>query len=581
MKRSKVLKTMIAISMLFLCACNNNNKKHVNDGTYTGSANGYGGTIISEVTFEDGAITDVKIIDHNETKTWSDAALLNIPAYIISEQSVNVDTQTGATTTSEAIKESVLNAIEKAGGSKDEWNEDKTDKRDVTHISRETDVVIIGGGISGLTATLRLQQLGVSCVLLEKSDSLGGSLKYGGHYSQIVSEEENEESESINDIVNDIIGEQSEENSNISILKDNLIDTVNWQISDLGIAFSKEYKSTSSFSGNVVKEYAESNSNIGELLSKEAEVSGADILMDTCAMAFEKIAFDEENSEVSGIVAINSKGDIYDIVADYIIIASGSGSVENVIYAGNDENTSDLYEIANNEGLSVSETGSYEISKLVYPITDTKGIDSYDAIESCMKNGMILVDSNGNRFVNEESSREDINNAITNAAAYLVMDEAAYTKWQTKITESLTNEEIDHLEENHNNVYTADTLQEAAELSGIDYDSVLNTIIEYDNEIEKQETDILGRINTSEMILPEETIYIVKLESGTLSNNKSITTDANLNAIDTEGNTVNNVFVIGSACGNVFGDKTVEGGMNTWAFVSGKYVADKIAEKYE
>lgn len=575
MKFSKALKTLIAISMLFLCACNNNNKKHVNDGTYTGSANGYCGTITSEVTFEDGAITDVKVIDHHETKTWSDAAILNIPAYIVSEQSVNVDTQTGATTTSEAIKESVVNAIEKAGGNNDEWNEDKTDKRDVTHISREADVVIVGGGISGLTATLRLQQLGVSCLLIEKSDTLGGSLKYGGHYSQIVSEEENEESESINDIVNDIIGDQAEVNSKISILKDNLVDTVNWQISDLGIAFSKEYKTTSSFRGNAVKEYATSNSNVGELLSKEAEVSGADILLNTCAMTI------DVDHNMNRILAINSKGDIYDIVADYIVIASGSGSVENVIYAGNDENTSDLYEIANNEGLSVSEVGSYEMSKLVYPITDEKGIDSYDAIESCIKNGMIIVDSDGKRFVNEESSREDINNAITDSKVYLVMDEAAYTKWNTKITESLSNDEKDDLEENNNNVYTAETLQEAAELSGIDYEALLNTIVEYDNEIETQETDILGRINASEMILPEETIYIVKLEAGTLSNNKSISTDENLNAMDTEGNSINNVFVIGSACGNVFGEKTVEGGMNAWAFVSGKYIADKIAESYE
>lgn len=581
MRFSKVLKTMLATSMLFLCGCNNGNKKHVNDGTYTGTASGYGGTITTEVTFEDGVITDVKVTDHNETKTWSDAAILNMPAYIVSEQSLNVDTQTGATVTCEGIKDSVLNAIEKADGKEDEWNEDKTDKRDITHISREANVVIVGGGISGLTATLRLQQLGVSCVLVEKSDSLGGSLKYGGHYSQIYTDLEDEESEALNNIINDIYGEETEENSKVEIIKNNLVDTIDWQISDLGIAFSKEYKTTSSFSANAIKDYATSNSNVGELLSKEADVSGADILLNTCAMSLLKNTTDGKNSSVSGIRAINSQGNIYDIFADYVIIASGSGSVEDVIYAGNEENVSDLYEIANNEGLTVSQTETYETSKLVYPITDTKGLDSYDAIQTCMKSGMILVDSEGNRFINEESSREDINNAINNNGAYLVMDEAAYTKWYTNITESLSDKEKETLEENTTNVYTAETLEEVVFLSGLDYEALLNTIMDYDNEIENEGIDILGRVNIKEMIVPEETIYVVKLESGTLSNEKSICTDENLNAIDEEGNSIDNIYVIGSACGNVFEYQTIEGGMNTWAFVSGKYVADKIAENYE
>lgn len=562
-------------SLLLLCGCNKSNVKHVTDGTYTGTAEGYGGTITTEVTFENGAITNIEVINHHETDTWSDAAILNMPAYITNEQSLNVDVQTGATQTCEGIKASVLDAIQQAGSNEDEWNEDKTDKRDVTHISRNADVVIIGGGISGITATLRLQQLGIDCVLVEKGETLGGSLKYGGHYTQIVCDEEDEENESMNEIINDIVGKDNELNSKEKILQDNLIDTVSWQKSDLGIAFSKDYISTSSFSGNAIKQYATSNSNVGELLSKEADVSGADILLKTCAISFEK-----ENGKVTGIQAINTEGNIYHIVADYIIIASGSGSMEGVLYAGDDENTSDLYEIANKENLSIHEIDNYEDSKLVYQIDDTKAVDSYDAIGSCIKDGMILVNSNSERFVNEESSKEDISQAINDDEVYLVMNNDAYTKWKRKISESLTNKEKELLEENSYQ-YVGTSLQEVSEMSGIDYDSLFKTVTDYNDTIENAGVDILGRINTNEIIDPEESVYVVKLTTAALSNNKIITTDENLNAVDTEGNSIENIYVIGSACGNVFSDKTVEGGMNAWAFVSGKYVADKIASQYE
>lgn len=51
----------------------------------------------------------LKLLTPNETKTWADSALQYIPKYIHDEQSLNVDTITGATVTSNAI----ISAVEK------------------------------------------------------------------------------------------------------------------------------------------------------------------------------------------------------------------------------------------------------------------------------------------------------------------------------------------------------------------------------------------------------------------------------------------------------------------------------------
>lgn len=574
MKMKKTLNVFVTISMLLLTSCSKKSIRTITDGTYTGTGEGYGGLITTKVTFENGEITKIEVVDHNETQTWSDAAILNIPSYITSAQSVNVDTVTGATKTSHGIQESVVDAIKKANGNEEEWNEDKTNQHDTTHISRKADVVIVGGGISGMTSALRLQQLGIDCILVEKSDTLGGSMKYGGHYSQIYTDD-SDESESVENIFNDIITDEDKEDATAEILKDNLEETIAWQISDLGISFETEYLNSTSFTEDAVKEYDSSNSNVGELLGKEVEVSGAEVLLKTCVMSFE-----EADNEIIGIQAIDTEGNIYHIVADHIIIASGSGSIEGMVYAASESNTSDAYYILEEEGYQVSESDSYSTSKVVLKLTEKIGVDSYDAIQACAKEGMILVDSEGKRFVNEESSREDLNDAIHDKEVYLVMNESAYSKWATSIAEQLSDVQKDIFEESDSISY-ATTLEEVCRENELEYDALLNTIIQYDTEVENEETDIFGRIHTNEIIVPEEDVYIVKLTEGILENGQVILTDENLNILEASGKSIKNVYVVGSACSNVLNGKNIEGGANAWAFVSGKYIADKIAEKYE
>jgi fumarate reductase flavoprotein subunit len=43
-------------------------------------------------------------------------------------------------------------------------------------------IIVVGGGLAGLVATLRATQLGARVTLLEKGDRLGGSLTYSSGY---------------------------------------------------------------------------------------------------------------------------------------------------------------------------------------------------------------------------------------------------------------------------------------------------------------------------------------------------------------------------------------------------------------
>ena len=84
------------------------------NGTFEGSGTGYGGTITVQVTLEDDTITAVSVV----SAPGEDSAYLsqgeNVINSVISEQSTDVDTISGATFSSTGILEAVNDALSKA-----------------------------------------------------------------------------------------------------------------------------------------------------------------------------------------------------------------------------------------------------------------------------------------------------------------------------------------------------------------------------------------------------------------------------------------------------------------------------------
>lgn len=81
----------------------------------TGEAEGYGGTLRVTVTMNGDDITAVKVIEHHETEGVGTRAIDALPAAIEKADSIDVDGVSGATVTSNAIKEAVSQAMGMAG----------------------------------------------------------------------------------------------------------------------------------------------------------------------------------------------------------------------------------------------------------------------------------------------------------------------------------------------------------------------------------------------------------------------------------------------------------------------------------
>ena len=66
------------------------------------------------MTVADGEITDIKILENEDDYEYFSMAQEEITKSIIDKQSVDVDTVSGATYSSNGIKKAVTNALEKA-----------------------------------------------------------------------------------------------------------------------------------------------------------------------------------------------------------------------------------------------------------------------------------------------------------------------------------------------------------------------------------------------------------------------------------------------------------------------------------
>ena len=84
------------------------------DGTYTGEAQGYGGTVSVAVTIQDGTITDVAIVSAKQEDTAYFDAAKGVIDEILEAQTTEVDTVSGATFSSNGILHAVADALGKA-----------------------------------------------------------------------------------------------------------------------------------------------------------------------------------------------------------------------------------------------------------------------------------------------------------------------------------------------------------------------------------------------------------------------------------------------------------------------------------
>lgn len=147
-------------------------------GTYTAKAQGMESEVTVTMTFDADSITDVVVDASGETKDIGAAKADDLAQAILSAQSAEIDAVSGATVTSDAVKEAAANCIAQAKGVTVESilpNTETTSWRTpMEHVADseiselvETTALVIGSGHAGIACARELAEQGVDVILIE------------------------------------------------------------------------------------------------------------------------------------------------------------------------------------------------------------------------------------------------------------------------------------------------------------------------------------------------------------------------------------------------------------------------------
>ena len=147
-------------------------------GTYSAKAQGISSEVTVTMTFDETSITEVVVDASGESADIGAAKADDLAQMIMDAQSASIDAISGATVTSDAVKEAAANCIAQAKGVSVESiteAEEETDWRTPmepvadSEISEtvETTVLVIGSGHAGIACARELAEQGVEVTLIE------------------------------------------------------------------------------------------------------------------------------------------------------------------------------------------------------------------------------------------------------------------------------------------------------------------------------------------------------------------------------------------------------------------------------
>ena len=156
-----------------------------NPGTYSATAKGIGSDVKVTMTFDANSITDVEIDVSGETKGIGAEIGDKMQDAILAAQSADVDAVSGATVTSDAIRQAAAACIEQASGeavtltekseAPSDWLGEAPEiaESDISE-ELETEVLVVGCGTGGWIATMTAAEEGAKVLVLEKRETPTG-----------------------------------------------------------------------------------------------------------------------------------------------------------------------------------------------------------------------------------------------------------------------------------------------------------------------------------------------------------------------------------------------------------------------
>lgn len=595
MRKSKWLIFLLTIAMIFsLIGCQSKDSEDVtgdglfNPGTYTGEGQGLS-KIKVEVTVTEDKITDIKVVEHNETPGVGDVALEQIPAEIIEYQSLGVDIVAGATMSSNGIIEAITQALEKAGA--DIAALKKVPAKTVTKtgetIEKETDVVVIGAGGAGLAAAVSAHQNGAEVIVLEKMPKVGGNTIISGAAYNAV-DPKRQQLQGIEDSVDKHFqqtyegGDKLGKPELIRILVENAYPALEW-LESMGMEFTDEvftvlgglwpraHKPVEPLGTGYIKTYMNYIDNN----------SGIEVLLNTRATELIK-----ENDRVVGVKAETPEGNLIVRARNGVVLATGgfSANVEmreeyNKIWPSLKNLKTTNHPGATGDGIAMAKAVGANLIDMeqiqLLPMGDPETGSLSGNIEQAVEN-RIFVNKQGKRFVDEGARRDVMTQALfeqEDAFMWVILDSKNYPTGDVK---NNFNETIDELVA-AGRAYKADTLEDLAKQIGVDPDNLVEAVNKFNEAVETGGPDEFGRtlfqwkIDTPPFYAGARVPTVHHTMGGVEINEKT-------QVLDVNGNVIPGLYAAGEVTGGIHGSNRLGGNALADITVFGRIAGENAAK---
>lgn len=590
--------------------------------TATGEAQGLDGPVKVEVIADDQKLYSVKVTEQNETEGIGSVAAEKIPAAMVEQQTINVDAMSGATITSDAVKNAVKSALESAGIATTAFETAKAGSA-AEDKTVDVDVCVVGAGGAGITAAIEAADAGKKVVIIESQAMAGGNTtrSTGGlNASKTTLQDENEFDESAgvektlkaaadewadNKEITDLAATVKEQwdayqekpegyfdsvelfeldtmigghgINNIDLVKflcENSSDAIDW-LDKIGAPL----KSVGSFGGASVKRIHRPIDDEGKtksvgaylvpILTKNLEDRGIEVIYDTTA---DEIMMTD--GKVSGIHAKGNGGNEVVVNAPAVVLATGGFGYNNDMVA---KYQPDFKGYMSTNAPGAMGQGIDMATAVGAAVVDMDQIQLHPTVEKntaslitegLRGDGAILVNSEGKRFFDEVSTRDKVSAAEFKQPgefAWLIVDQAmvdASSVIQGYINKGLTIEGKD-----------------AADLAAnikVDAAAFEQTLEDWNKCVEAKEDKEFGRTSFANP-LSTAPYYAIQVAPGIHHTMGGLKINTDTEVLDESGNAIPGLFAAGEVTGGVHGGNRLGGNAVADIIVFGRQAGIKAA----
>ena len=629
MKKKNVLASLLLAGAMFLTACggsaSSTSAASGVSGSFTGTAKGMGDVSVT-LTLTDNVITDCTAKGDEETPGIGSVVIEQFPGEVVEGNTINLDSISGATITSNAFVEAAKAALTEAGLNPDDYmaKADKTANGET--VSYDADVVVIGAGGAGMTAAMTAADAGQKVVILESQAMVGGNSARatgGMNAAKTVYQDENEfdqaagvektlataaekyaDNETITALAKTVSEQWAAYQANptgyfdsvelmeldtmvggkgindpelVKTLCEGTADAIDW-LDENGITLHN----VSSFGGASVKRIHRPVNEEGKvvsvgaymipLLQENCEKRGIDIVLNTTVDTI----LTDANGAAVGVSGTDKDGNTVVVNAKSVILATGGfGANLDMVTQYKPELAGFMTTNAagaQGQGIEMATAigaGTVDMDQIqIHPTVEAN--TAALITEGLRGDGAILVNANGERFIDEVGTRDVVSAAeIAQPGSYswLIVDQAmadASSVIQGYIKKGYTK--------------TGATYEELAKELDVDPAAFANTMETWNGYVEAKNDPDFGRTSFANK-LDTAPYYAIKVTAGVHHTMGGLTINTNTEVLKADGTVIPGLFAAGEVTGGVHGANRLGGNAVADFTVFGR-IAGKAASDY-